>query len=204
MSECGNLFADPQTISSPPRPALVRRPHLVERLQAGLSGPLTLVSAPAGTGKTTLLSEWRAGLGCRTPVAWISLDAADNDPLRFFQYLLAALDRLQPGIVQEIHPYLQTSEKPNTEAILILLVNALGGLSQDFALVLDDYHVIQTQAIHEALTFILDNLPPCMHLVLLTRIDPSLPLARLRARGTRTGIWKHPQPLQPTSTPSHQ
>ena len=167
----------------PTRSALVHRPRLVDRLQVGLNGPLTLVSAPAGSGKTTLLSEWRAGPGSRTPVAWISLDAADNDPLRFFQYLLTALEPLQPGIVQEIFPFLQASEKLNTEAFLTLLVNALGSFSQDFALVLDDYHIIHSLAIHEALTFMIDNLPPRMHLVLLTRIDPSLPLARLRARG---------------------
>jgi LuxR family maltose regulon positive regulatory protein len=161
----------------------MNRPRLVDRFQAGLSGTLTLISAPAGSGETTLLSEWRAGPGSKTPVAWISLDTGDNDPLRFFQYLLAAPDTLQPGIVQEIHPFLQTSEKLNYEAILILLVNALGSFTQDFTLVLDDYHVIQTLAIHEALTFILDNLPPRMHLVLLTRTDPSLPLARLCAHG---------------------
>jgi len=166
----------------------VHRPRLVDRLQAGLSGPLTLVSAPAGAGKTTLLSEWRAGAGSRTPVSWVSLDAADNDPLRFFQYLLAALDTLQPGILQEIHPFLQTPEKLNYEAILTLLVNVLGSISQDFILVLDDYHVINTPAIHKALAFLVDNLPPHMHLVLLTRTDPALPLARLRARTQLTEV----------------
>jgi LuxR family transcriptional regulator, maltose regulon positive regulatory protein len=170
------------------RPALVSRPRLVERLQAGLRGPLTLVSAPAGSGKTTLLSEWRAGPGTHCPVAWLSLDAADNDPLRFLQYLSAALDTIQPGIAQEIHPLLQAADKPNTEAILTLLMNTLGGFPQDFALVLDDYHSIETLAIHEALTFLLDHLPPRMHIVLLTRSDPVLPLARLRARGQLTEI----------------
>ena len=130
----------------------------------------------------TLLREWRAGPWSKTPVACISLDTGDNDPLRFFQNLLAALDTLQPGIVKEIHPFLQTSEKLNYDAILILLVNALGSFTQDFTLVQDDYHVIQTLAVHETLTFILDNLPPRMYLVLLTRTDSSLPLAYLRAQ----------------------
>ncbi len=172
----------------PTRPAIVHRPRLVDQVQAGLNGRFTLISAPAGSGKTTLLSEWHAGPGAATPVAWVSLDAADNDPLRFFQYLFAALDSLQPGIVLEIQPYLQASEKPNIENILTLLVNSLGRIAQDFVLVLDDYHVIRTPAIHEALAFLLDNLPPYMHLVLLTRTDPSLPLARLRARTQLTEV----------------
>lgn len=167
----------------PVRPALVPRPHLVKLLQAGLSNALTLVSAPAGSGKTTLLSEWRSGPGSERPVAWVSLDAADNDPHRFFQCLAAALDTLQPIIAQEIQPYLQTSGNLNIEAILTQLVNTLGGLSLDFALILDDYHVIETAAIHETLTFLLNHLPAHMHIVILTRSDPPLPLARLRAGG---------------------
>jgi LuxR family maltose regulon positive regulatory protein len=172
----------------PARLSLVSRPRLVDRLQAGLCGPLTLVSAPAGSGKTTLLSEWRAGAGSGLPVAWISLDAADNDPLRFFQYLSAALDTLQPGIAQEIQPLLQSPEQPNIEALLTLLVNTLGGFPQDFVLVFDDYHVIEAPTIHEALTFLIGHLPPHMHLVFLTRADPPLPIARLRARGQLTEI----------------
>jgi LuxR family maltose regulon positive regulatory protein len=172
----------------PARSSLVSRPRLVDRLQAGLCGPLTLVSAPAGSGKTTLLSEWRAGAGSGLPVAWISLDAADNDPLRFFQYLSAALDTLQPGITQEIQPLLQSPEQPNIEALLTLLVNTLGGYPQDFVLVFDDYHVIEAPTIHEALTFLLGHQPLHMHLVFLTRADPPLPIARLRARGQLTEI----------------
>ena len=112
------LFAEHQIIFPPTCPALVNRPRLVDRFQAGLSGTQTLISAPAGSGETTLLSEWRAEPWSKTPVAWISLDTGDNGPLRFFQYPLAAPDTLQPGIVQEIHPFLQTSEKLNYDAIL--------------------------------------------------------------------------------------
>jgi LuxR family maltose regulon positive regulatory protein len=172
----------------PARSALVSRPRLLERLRIGLCGPLTLISAPAGSGKTTLLSEWRSGPGSRMPVAWLSLDAADNDPLRFLEYLSATLDTLQPGIAQEIHPLLQASEKPNTEAILTLLVNVLDDFPQDFTLVLDDYHTIDAIVIHEALAFLLNHLPSRMHIILLTRSDPALPLARLRACGQLTEI----------------
>jgi LuxR family transcriptional regulator, maltose regulon positive regulatory protein len=172
----------------PARPALVPRSRLVERLEKGLSGPLTLISAPAGYGKTTLMSEWRAGAGSRMPVAWVSLDITDNDLTRFLLYLTASLDTVQPGIAQEIQPLLQISEKPNTEAILTLLVNALNGFPQHFAVVLDDFHVIETPAIYEAMTFLLEHLPSHMHLVLLTRADPTLPLARLRTRGQLTEI----------------
>lgn len=172
----------------PTRPTFVRRPRLVERLQAGLSSGLTLISAPAGSGKTTLLSEWHLGPGSNTPVAWISLDPADNDPLRFFQYLIGALDEVQPGIVQEIQPFIQAPEKLDSDAFMTLVVNSLAMIERDFVLVLDDYHVIRTPAIHKAVTFILDNLPPHMHMVLLTRTDPSLPLARLRPRGQLTEV----------------
>lgn len=170
------------------RPALVPRPRLVERLQTGLRGPLTLLSAPAGSGKTTLLSEWHAGPGCGVPVAWVSLEASDNDLLRFFQYIAAALDQIQPGIADKAAPLLQPSEQLNTEAVMTLLVNAMGELPQDIVLALDDYHMIETTVIHTALAFLLDHLPPRMHLVLLTRSDPPLPLARLRARGQLTEI----------------
>jgi len=167
----------------PPRPSLVARPRLVERLQTGLRGPLTLISAPAGSGKTTLLSEWRAGYGAGMPVAWVSLEAADNELSRFFQYLSAALDLIQPGIAAETSPLLHHFEQLNTEAFLTLLVNRLTQLQQGFVLVLDVYHLIESQAIHSALIFLLEHLPPRMHLVLLTRSDPPLPIARLRARG---------------------
>lgn len=172
----------------PPRSSLVPRPRLVERLQAGLAGPLTLVSAPAGAGKTTLLSQWRAGPGSATPAAWLSLDAADNDPARFLQYLSAALDPLNPGLAGEVGPLLQSPEPPDPEIVLTLVINHLGSLEGDAVLALDDFHLIDNPLVHTALTFLLDHLPPRLHLALLSRADPPLPLARLRARGQMTEI----------------
>jgi LuxR family maltose regulon positive regulatory protein len=166
----------------PVRPTLVSRPRLLERLVHGLDGPLTLISAPAGYGKTTLFSEWRTGPGASIPLAWLSLDVEDNDPPRFYQYLLACLDAIRPGAVRDLLPLLQSPEPPRHEVILTPLVNALTENKQDFVLALDDYHVIETNAIHAALTFLLDHLPPNMHLAILSRADPPLPLARLRAR----------------------
>ena len=172
----------------PVRPALVPRPRLVERLQMGLQGPLTLLSAPAGSGKTTLLSEWRAGAGAQFPLAWLSLDEGDNDPTRFFHHLAGSLDLLQPGALAEILPYLQSSERLDPQVLLTPLINALSSFPRDFLLALDDYHTIETGSIHAALAFLLDHLPARMHIALLTRADPPLPLSRLRARGHLTEI----------------
>lgn len=172
----------------PPRPLFVSRPRLVERLQSGLRGQLTLLSAPAGSGKTTLLSEWRTGPGVGYPVAWISLAPDDNDLTRFLQYLSAALENLQIGLVKEVQPLLQETDVANFEAVLTCLINHLSDLKRESILVLDDYHMIELPVIHQALTFLIDHLPPSLHLVLLTRSDPALPLARLRVRGQLTEI----------------
>jgi LuxR family maltose regulon positive regulatory protein len=172
----------------PPRPLLVMRPRLVERLQAGLCGPLTLVSAPPGSGKTSLLSEWRANAGARTSAVWLSLDAGDNDPPRFFHHLIAGLDLLITGLLSQLQPIIESPEPFRSESILIPLVNALGSFEWDLAIILDDYHLIDNTAIHEALAFLLEHLPRQVHLVLLTRADPPLPLARMRARGQLTEI----------------
>ncbi len=166
----------------PVRSTLISRPRLLERLARGLDGPLTLISAPAGYGKTTLFSEWRAELGASTPLAWLSLDVEDNDPPRFYQYLVACLGAILPGVVQDVLPLLKSPEPPPYEAILTPLANALAENKQNFVLAIDDYHVIETSAIHAALTFLIDHLPPHMHLAILSRTDPPLPLARLRAR----------------------
>src|SRR5512139_1694673 len=109
----------------PVRTTLISRPRLLERLARGLERPLTLISAPAGYGKTTLFSEWRAGLGASIPLAWLSLDGQDNDPSRFYQYLLSCLGAIQPDVVQELFPLLQSPEPPDHEAILTPLANAL-------------------------------------------------------------------------------
>lgn len=172
----------------PARPALVKRPRLVERLQAGLRGPLTLISAPAGSGKSTLVSEWRSGPGAEYPAAWVALESDDNDPARFFHYLIASLDGLQPGLMAEILPLLQASEMPAQEIILTHLINALHGYGRDLVVVLDDYHLIAAASLHSGLTYLIEHIPNHVHLALLTRSDPPLPLARMRARGQLTEI----------------
>jgi len=167
----------------PARSSLVSRPRLVERLHNGLQSRLTLVSAPAGYGKTTLMSEWRAGVGCDYSTGWLSLDSDDNDSISFLTYIIAALAILKPGFGEITLALLQSSPPLSTQVILTNLINELGEFDKTFSLVLDDYHVITEHPVHEAVTYLLDHLPPQMHLVILTRADPPLPLSRLRARG---------------------
>jgi len=229
----------------PFRPELVPRPRLVERLEEGvrLGRQLTLISAPAGFGKTTLLSEWMAShrrggprlerrgdvvppptaavgrartarpggrlvprdivpsAGARTAplqVAWLSLDPGDADLARFLAYLIAALQAAlqripalrEAGVGDAALAMLDASlpQPPPVEAILTALINEIAALSATFVLVLDDYHLIQAQPVHDALTFLLDHLPPQIHLVIATRADPPLPIARLRGRGQLTEL----------------
>lgn len=180
----------------PARANLVERPRLFERLQAGLRHKLTLIAAPAGSGKTTLLSEWRATpTGAAMPFAWVALDRADNDPLRFWSYVIAAIDTLAPdaGMGASAIALLQSPQPPAIEQILINVLNAFStsvtdAPKRDFALALDDYHVITVPAIHATLAWLLDYLPANLHLVILTRADPALPLPRLRARGELTEL----------------
>ncbi|HET8628338.1 MAG TPA: LuxR C-terminal-related transcriptional regulator [Thermomicrobiales bacterium] len=172
----------------PPRPGLVRRPRLTARLDAGLRGPLTLLVAPAGFGKTTLLADWRAATSedsdtARWPVAWLALDAADDDLARFLRYVVAALQTLRPDLGRAALAGLRAPQPPPVEALVTPLLNDLAALPGDVVLVLDDYHVIADPAIHRALAFLLDHLPPRVHLVIASRAEPPLPLARLRARG---------------------
>jgi LuxR family maltose regulon positive regulatory protein len=170
----------------PPRPNLVPRPRLIERLNEGLHRPLTLISAPAGFGKSTLISEWVAG--CERPAAWLSLDAGDNDPIRFLTYLVTALRTIAPQIGAGVLGVLQSPQPPSTESTLTALLNEIITVPDDFVLVLDDYHVVDAKPVDDTLIFLLDHLPPQMHLVLATREDPPLPLARLRARGQLTEL----------------
>jgi LuxR family maltose regulon positive regulatory protein len=164
--------------------SLVPRSRLTARLEEGLRRKLTLVSAPAGFGKTTLLSaSLNAPSSNGRPVAWLSLDPGDNDPVRFLRYFVATVDRVCPGVGTTALALLESLETPSVETILSTLVNELIIVPADVALVLDDYHLIESRAIHEALTFLLGHLPPRFHLVIATRADPPLPLARLRARG---------------------
>ncbi len=158
----------------------VSRPHLLALVDQGVQRPLTLVSAPAGSGKTTLLAEWAAT--SMLPVAWLSLEAADNDPARFFSYLLSALAQLDERMGSAVQAD-QSWYAQDYEHILIGPLNDLARLlQQDAVMILDDYHLITTDAIHAALRFLLDHLPARLHLVIGTRVDPPLPLARLRAR----------------------
>jgi len=170
-----------------PRAQLVPRVHLVERLQQGLSGALTLVSAPAGFGKTTLISQWLAG--CARSAAWLSLDERDNDPARFLTYLIAALQTIAPTLGKGMVGALQSPQPPPAEPILTTVLNDItASIADPFVLVLDDYHLIDARLVDHALTFLLDHLPPQMHLVIATREDPPLPLARLRAGGHLTEL----------------
>jgi LuxR family maltose regulon positive regulatory protein len=165
----------------PIRRELVSRPRLVERLDAGMDRKLTLVSAPAGFGKTTLISEWLAG--CQQRAAWLSLDESDNDPTRFLAYSITALQAFGDNVGGEALSALQSPQPPPTEAVLTSLINEVAAFPNRMVFVLDDYHVIEAQPIHGALTFLLDHLPPQLHLIIITRSDPSLPLAGLRGRG---------------------
>jgi len=170
----------------PPRPGVVHRPRLIERLNEGLHRRLTLICAPAGFGKTTLLSEWLSG--CQQPAAWLSLDEGDNDPTRFLAYLVAALQTIAADIGEGVLGSLQSPQPPPTESILTALLNEITTVPDDFVLVLDDYHVTDAEPVNNALTFLIGHLPPQMHLVIATREDPHLPLARLRVRGQLTEL----------------
>jgi LuxR family maltose regulon positive regulatory protein len=174
----------------------VSRSRLLERLNAGTrSGrKLTLISAPAGFGKTTLVSEWVADLrsgaidGACPSIAWLSLDESDNDLTRFLTYLIGALQTIQTDIGKGALSALQSPQPPPTETILTALINEIAALACRIVLVLDDYHLIDTQSIHDAFAFLLRRLPPQMHMFIATREDPPLPVARLRVRGQLTEL----------------
>jgi LuxR family maltose regulon positive regulatory protein len=186
----------------PPRSKIVLRPRLIERLNEGLSAgcKLTLISASAGFGKTTLVSEWITS--CGQPVAWLSLDEGDNDPARFLTYFIAALQTIVANVGEGMLGALQSPQPPPIESILTALINEITIIpdnpstrgakqpqsGQRFIFVLDDYHIIDSKPVDNALGFLLEHLPPQMHLVITTREDPDLPLARLRARGQLTEL----------------
>ena len=166
-----------------PQPGFVPRPRLVEALDAGLARRLILVCAPAGFGKTALLAHWARRGSHRG--AWLSLDAADNDPARFWRHAVAALDQARPGIAQQAVPLLGPPAPSSFEGLVTALINELAAQPAEdgVLLVLDDYHLIDAQPVHTPLMFLLEHLPPGLRLVLASRGDPPLPLARLRARG---------------------
>jgi len=166
------------------RPSLVPRPRLRERLNRGIDATLTLVSAPAGFGKTRLLTEWLAAAPANDRcAAWLSLDQSDNHPATFWTYLIAALQTVVPGVGASAILLLQSPQPPPIETLLAPLLNELSAVPCDFVLALDDYHLIETRDIHAGMAFLLDHLPPRLHLVIATRADPPLPLARLRGGG---------------------
>jgi LuxR family transcriptional regulator, maltose regulon positive regulatory protein len=163
------------------RPGFVVRPQLTDRLTKGTAGAIVLVCAPAGFGKTALLADW-ARRDPR-PVAWLSLDDADNDPARFWRHVAAALDRVCPGVAGRVAALLQGRQPASFEAVVTTLVNELAGVAEEVVLVLDDYHLLQAPQVHQSLGFLLEHQPTSLRLVVASRADPPLPLARLRARG---------------------
>ncbi len=172
-------------IPTPPA-SYVSRPRLLERLTAGLRGKLTLVSAPAGFGKTTVLSAWVAS--SERPAAWVSLDEGDNDQQRFLAHVLAAMQTIDADLGSVARSDLQSPQPLPVELILTSLINEIAETAQEFILVLDDYHLIEGRSVHDALTFLLDHLPAQMHLAIASRADPPLPLPRLRGRGELTEL----------------
>lgn len=165
------------------KPGHIARPHLCDRLNAALLCRLTLISAPAGYGKTTLLAQWAANHADSARLAWLSLDEADNDPARFLAYLVAALQGTARRIAEDVLPSWGALTTPSVEALLAPLLNDLADATEPVLLMLDDYHVIHAQAVHEMLVFLAEHLSPQVHLVIASRADPPLPLARLRGRG---------------------
>ncbi len=159
---------------------LVSRPRLIDLIHP--QRKLTLVSAPAGFGKTTLLAEWVASVPTRL-VAWVSLDQSDNDPTFFWTYLITALKNIQASLGERSLSLLQSPQPPPIESVLMTLLNELTAVEADIALILDDYHVLEAQSIHDGIGFLLNHLPPRVHLIIASRADPPLSLARLRSHG---------------------
>jgi len=164
----------------PIRSNQIDRPRLGNLINVGMNHALILVSAPAGYGKTTLVSSWLKDR--KIPSAWLSLDGSDNDPIHFLQYLLAALVPIAPGIKDDLYGMLQGIQPAQFENVINLLANELASISDPFVLVLDDLHVLHSEAVLKMLSCLLEHMPPQMHLVMLTRTDPPISLARLRAR----------------------
>ena len=161
---------------------LVHRAALLDALSAGRRCKLTLLSAPAGWGKTTLLAQWALGAGEDQRFGWLSLDPSDNDPVWFWMYVVAALQKISPGVGIRAAELLAMGADP-VQVVLPTLLNDLDTIASPMVLILDDYHLVVSRAVHEQIAFFISRIPANLHLVLATRSDPMLPLARLRASG---------------------
>lgn len=172
----------------PPPRAIIPRARLITKLNAGLQGKLVLISAPAGFGKTTLISEWTDGCGSERLISWVHLDEGDNEPIRFLSYIIAALQIHQPDLGEPALSGLFAVPSASMEAALASLVNEITALERDLVLILDDYHLVEASEVHEIVGFLIEHAPEQLHLVITTRTDPPLPLHRLRARGQLTEL----------------
>ena len=171
------------------RSGLVPRPRLIDAVRQGVGRKLTIVVAPAGFGKTTLLAKWLADAeGAEKTAGWVSLDPSENDPGAYWAYVIRALQTMHPTVGTHALSLLQSSHPPSVESMLTALINEIDRIDRDFTLILDDYHVIEAASIHSAMTFLLDHLPRRMHLVIASRSEPPLALPRLRARGELTEL----------------
>src|SRR6266536_2802308 len=149
------------------RPDILVRPRLLDRVEEAAARELLLVSAPAGFGKSTLLAEWARATN--RPVGWVSLDSDDNDQVRLWRYLLAAVEQVHPGLQERVLPLLDTPDQPTPEAVVTAIVNELTASPSEFAVVLDDYHVIESPPLQTSIAFLLERLPPGMHVVIAGR-----------------------------------
>lgn len=165
---------------------LIHRERLFKILNKGLAGKLTLISAPAGFGKTTVVSQWITN--CGRPAGWISLEKEDENSVRFLSYVIAALQKVKDNTGEGIQAMLQSPQPPSTESILTILLNEINTFPENFILVLDDYHLIDSHSVDKVISFLLEHLPPQMHMVLVSREDPNLPFSRMRARGQLTEL----------------
>ncbi|MEJ2512943.1 MAG: hypothetical protein P8Y72_15275 [Anaerolineales bacterium] len=165
---------------------LVPRPRLYERLDEGLMRRLTLVSAPTGFGKSTLVTGWLSERD--RPVAWLSLDGGDNDPVRFWTYIIGAIQTVHPEAGSEARQIVSASQVRSAEPVVISLINDISQLPNDLIIALDDYHIIETEGVHEGLSYLIEHQPQNLHIILITRVDPSMSLARLRAQGQMVEI----------------
>src|SRR6201991_943163 len=170
--------------SAPPaiRAQLIERAALIEILSSEPSRKLTLLSAPAGGGKTTLLAQWASGADDCRRRGWLSLDTSDNDPARFWACAIAALDKASPGVAPRALELIKKGADPR-QVVLPTLLDELATIDYQIALILDDYHVVENRTVHEQVGFVVERMPQTFRLVIATRSDPALPLARLRARG---------------------